>query len=77
MIAFGLLNFRRCCSLRLDGKIQDGFIPIHVSLDGRIMPCRTIVARPPTFACASRQATCCAPCRIALIIVCPQRCAYL
>jgi len=38
MIAFGLLNFRRCCALRLEGKSQDGIIPICVSLEGRMMP---------------------------------------
>jgi hypothetical protein len=58
MIAFRLLNFRRCCTLRLEGKIQVGIIPICVSLEGCKMPCCIIVARLPTSACASRQALC-------------------
>jgi len=33
MIASGLLNFRRCCALRLEGKSQVGIIPICVSSD--------------------------------------------
>jgi len=39
MIASGLLNFRRCCALRLEGKSQDGIIPTCVSSTGHIMPC--------------------------------------
>jgi len=70
MIASGLLNFRRCCALRLEGKTQVGILPICVSFEGRIMPCCIIVARLPTSACASRHAPC-VPCWIALWIVCP------
>jgi hypothetical protein len=39
MIASGLLNFRRCCALRLEGKSQDGIIPACVSSAGHTMPC--------------------------------------
>jgi hypothetical protein len=44
MIAFVLLNFRRCCVLRLEGRSQVGIIPISdicVSSEGRMMPCYT------------------------------------
>jgi len=34
MIASGLLSFRACCALRLEGKSQVGIIPICVSSDG-------------------------------------------
>jgi len=50
MIASGLLNFRRCCEMRLEGKSLIGIFPICVSLEGRKMPCRIIVARLPTSA---------------------------
>ena len=56
MIASDLLNFRHCCALRLEGKSQVGIIPICVPSKGRIMPCCIIVARLPTYACASRHA---------------------
>ena len=49
MIASGLLNFLRCCALRLEGKSQVGIIPICVSSEGRIMPCCTISSRLPTL----------------------------
>ena len=39
MIAYGLLNFRHCYALRLDGKSQVGIIPSCVSSEGRIMSC--------------------------------------
>jgi hypothetical protein len=42
MIASGLLYFRRCCALRLEGVIQVGTIPTCVSSEGRMMPCCTI-----------------------------------
>jgi len=58
MIASGLLNFRCCCALRLQGKSQVGINPICVSSDGRMIPCCTIVARLPTSACCSRNAPC-------------------
>jgi len=35
MIASALLNFRRCCALRLKGKSQVGILPICVSFRGR------------------------------------------
>jgi hypothetical protein len=70
MIASGLLNFRRCCALKLEGKSQVGITPICVSSEGRITPCCTIVARLPTHACASRHAPC-VPCWVAFIIICP------
>jgi len=38
MIASGLLNFCRCCALRLEGNSQVGIIYICVSSEGRIMP---------------------------------------
>ena len=58
----GLLSFRRCCALRLEGKSQVGIIPICVSSEGRKMPRCTIFPRlPPTSACASRHAPC-VPC---------------
>jgi hypothetical protein len=56
--ASGLLNFRRCCALRLEGKGQVGIIPICVSFDRRMMPCCSIFSRLPTSACASRHAPC-------------------
>ena len=34
----GLLNLRRCCSLRLEGNSQVGIMYICVSFDERIMP---------------------------------------
>jgi hypothetical protein len=37
MIASGLLNFRCCCALILEGKSQVGIIPICVSFEGDIM----------------------------------------
>jgi len=37
--ASGLLSFRRCCALRLEGKSQVGINPTSVSTEGRIMPC--------------------------------------
>jgi hypothetical protein len=37
MIASGMLTFRRCRALRLEGKSQVGIIYICVSSDGRIM----------------------------------------
>jgi len=58
MIASGLLNFRRCCALRSEGKSQVAFIPICVSSEGRVMPYCTIFSRLPTSACASRHAPC-------------------
>jgi len=70
MIASVLLNFRRCCALRLEGKIQVGIILICVSSEGRMMPCCTIFSRLPTSTCASRHAPC-VPCRIAFKIICP------
>jgi hypothetical protein len=48
MIAFGLLSFRRCCALRLEGKSQVGILPSCVSCEGRIMPCCTILSRLPS-----------------------------
>jgi hypothetical protein len=44
--------------LRLEGGSQVGIIPICVSSEEKniLMPCCTIVAGPPTSACASRQA---------------------
>jgi len=69
-IASGLLNFRCCCALRLEGKSQVGIIPICVSSEGRIMPCCTIVLRLPTSACASRHAPC-VPCWIAFKTIRP------
>jgi len=39
MISSGLLNFRCCCALRLEGKSHVGIIPFSVSSEGRIMPC--------------------------------------
>ena len=68
MIASGLLNFRRCCALRLEGKIQVGTIPICISSEGRKMPCCTIFLRLPMPACASRHAPC-VPCWIAFRII--------
>ena len=57
MIASGLLKFRHCCALKLEGNIQVEIIPIIcVSSEGRIMPCCTIFPRLPTSACASRHA---------------------
>jgi|AntDeeMetagen681_2_1112603.scaffolds.fasta_scaffold78146_1 hypothetical protein len=53
MIASGLLDFRRCCSLKLDGKSQVENIPICVSLSKACAALCTIVAWPPTSACAS------------------------
>ena len=38
LIAAGLLNFRRCCALRLEGEGRVGITPICVSFEGRIMP---------------------------------------
>jgi len=69
MIASGLLNFRRCCALKLEGKSQVGIIFICVSSEGRIMPCCSIFSRLPTSACASRHAPC-VLCRIAFRIIC-------
>jgi len=69
MNASGLLNFRGCCALSLEGNSQVGIIFICVSSEGRIMPCCAIVARLPTSACASRHAPC-APCWIAFRIIC-------
>ena len=57
MIASGLLNFRRCCALRLEGNHQVGIIPICVSSEGRMMP-NIIFSRLPTSVCASRHAPC-------------------
>ena len=34
MIASGLLYFRCCCALRLEGKSQVGIIPICISSEG-------------------------------------------
>ena len=71
MIASGLLIFRRCCALRLEGKSQVGIIPICVSSEGCMIPCYTIfISRLPTSACASRHAPC-VPCWIAFIIIVP------
>ena len=70
MIASGLLDFCRCCALRLEGKSQVGITPICISSEGRMMPCHTIVALPASSACTSRQAPC-APCWIAIVIICP------
>jgi len=71
MIASGLLKFRHCCALKLEGNIQVEIIPIIcVSSEGRIMPCCTIFPRLPTSACASRHASC-VPCWIAFLIVRP------
>jgi len=70
MIASGMLNFRRCCALRLEGDSQVGIIPIRVSSEGRIMPCCTSFSRLPTSACASRHAPC-VPCWIDFSIICP------
>ena len=50
MLASGLLDFRHCCALRLEGKSQVGIVPICVSSEGRIMPFCTNVARLPTSA---------------------------
>jgi len=36
LMAFGLLNSRCCCVLRLEGKSQVGIIPICVSSEGHI-----------------------------------------
>ena len=58
MIASGLLDFCRCCALRLEGKSQVGITPICISSEGRMMPCHTIVALPASSACTSRQAPC-------------------
>jgi hypothetical protein len=49
MIASGLLYFRRCCALRLEGKSQVGVTPICVCSDGRIMPYCTIFSQLPTL----------------------------
>jgi hypothetical protein len=54
MFISGLLNFRRCCALRLEGKSQVGSISICVSSEGHIPPCCTIFPQLSTFACASR-----------------------
>jgi len=69
MIASGLLNFHRCCALRLEGKSQVGSILICVSSDELVMSC-TIYSRLPTSACSSRHAPC-VPCWIALRMICP------
>jgi len=61
MIASGLLNFRRCCAFRMEGKSQIGIILICVSSEGRIMPYCNISSRLPTSGCASRHAPC-VPC---------------
>jgi len=45
MIASDLLDSRRCCALRLDGKSQVEAIPI-CGLAGRVMPCRTTAVVP-------------------------------
>jgi hypothetical protein len=52
MIASGLLNFCRCCALRLKGKSQVEIIAICVSSEGRMMPCRTMLPQLPVSACA-------------------------
>jgi len=57
MIVLGLLDFRRCCALRLEGRSQVGIIPICVSSKRRMMPC-CIIVRLSTPACASRHAPC-------------------
>ena len=43
MIASGLLNFRCCSALRLEGKSQVGTFHICVSSERRMMPCCTIL----------------------------------
>ena len=58
MIASGLLKFRCCCALRLEGNSQVGIIPIYISSEEHIMPGCIIVARLPYYACASMQAPC-------------------
>jgi len=70
MIASGLLNFCRCCALRLEGNYQVEIISICVSSEGRIMPC-TIFSRLPASACTSRHAPPPVPCWVAFIIICP------
>ena len=70
MIASGLINFRCCCALRLDGNSQVGIILICVFLEKRVVPWCNIAAQLPTSACASRQVPC-VPCWIAFIIICP------
>jgi hypothetical protein len=45
MFAFGMLNFGRCCALKLEGKSQVENILICVSSEGCIMPHYTVVAR--------------------------------
>jgi len=52
MIASNLLDFRHCCTLRMEGKSHVGIIPICVSSEGRITPHCTIYSRLPTSACA-------------------------
>jgi len=69
MIASGLLDFCRCCALRLGNNGQIKIIPFCVSSEERIMPRFIIVARLPTSACASRHAPC-VPCWTAYIINC-------
>jgi len=56
IIASGLLFFRSCCALILEGKSQGGIITICVSSKGRTMHYCTIFSRLPTSACASRHA---------------------
>jgi len=58
MNASGLLNFRGCYALSLEGNSQVGIVFTCASSEGRIMPCCAIVARLPTSACASRHAPC-------------------
>ena len=70
MIASGMLNFRRCCALRLEGDSQVGVMSFCFSCEGRITPCSTEFSRLPTSACASRRAPC-VPCWIAFKIICP------
>ena len=75
MIASGLLYFRRCCALRLEGVIQVGTIPTCVSSEGRMMPCCTIFSRLPMSACASSRHAPCVPCGSLLESFAQQRCA--
>jgi len=42
-IVSGLINFRRCCALRLKGNSRVGIIPICVSSEGRMTPCWCLV----------------------------------
>ena len=47
LFASGFLNFRCCCTLRLEGNSQVGIIFTCVSSEGRVLPNCTIVAQLP------------------------------